>query len=102
MEIIHEPKKSVVDNKYKLKDEDYYSIRNRIWVSYKHLPFLYLIVHMTVWGLFYFLKSATNFNLRKFFIASLEGFGKLKYKKRNPFSSKALKYLKKNNGRLWY
>tara|TARA_E500000331_G_scaffold316443_1_gene327137 strand:- start:246 stop:1163 length:918 start_codon:yes stop_codon:yes gene_type:complete len=102
VEIIHEPKKSVVDNKYKLKDEDYYSIRNRIWVSYKHLPFLYLIVHMTVWGLFYFLKSATNFNLRKFFIASLEGFGKLKYKKRNPFSSKALKYLKKNNGRLWY
>ena len=34
------------DKRSKLKDEAYYSIRNRIWVSFKHLPLLYLIVHL--------------------------------------------------------
>ena len=102
VEIIHEPKKSVVDKKNKLRDEAYYSIRNRIWVSYKHLPAMYLIVHLTVWGSFYFLKSLLKFQLRKFFIATFEGFRELSSKNRKPFNSSALKYLKRNNGRLWY
>ena len=102
IQIIHEPKKSVVDKKYKLKDESYFSIRNRIWVSYKHLPIPYLIVHMTVWGLFYLIKSLFKFQLLKFLISSFEGFRKLKSKKRKPFNSKDLSYLRKNNGRLWY
>lgn len=102
VEIIHEPKKSVVDKKSKLKDEAYYSIRNRIWVSFKHLPLIYLIVHLTIWCSFYFIKSVINFKLLKFLFALSEGFSKLKTKNRNPFNLKALKYLKKNNGRLWY
>ena len=102
VQVIHEPKKSVVDKKNKLKDEAYYSIRNRIWVSYKHLPAMYLIVHITVWGSFYFLKSLLKFQLGKFFIATFEGFKKLNSKDRKPFNSSALKYLKRNNGRLWY
>ena len=102
VEIIHEPKKSVVDKRSKLKDEAYYSIRNRIWVSFKHLPLLYLIVHLSIWCSFYFIKSAINFKLLKFFLALSEGFSKLNTKNRNPFKLKALKYLKKNNGRLWY
>jgi GT2 family glycosyltransferase len=102
IQIIHEPKKSVVDKKYKLKDESYFSIRNRIWVSYKHLPIPYLIVHMTVWGLFYLIKSLFKFQLLKFLISSFEGFRKLKSKKRKPFNSKSLNYLRKNYGRLWY
>ena len=102
VQVIHEPKKSVVDKKNKLKDEAYYSIRNRIWVSYNHLPAMYLIVHLTVWGSFYFLKSLLKFQLGKFFIATFEGFKKLNSKDRKPFNSSALKYLKRNNGRLWY
>ena len=102
VEIIHEPKKSVVDKKNKLKDEAYYSIRNRIWVSYKHLPLMYLIVHLAVWCSFYFLKSLLKFQLGKFFIATFEGFRELSSKNRKPFNSNALKYLKRNNGRLWY
>ena len=102
VEIIHEPKKSVVDKKNKLKDEGYYSIRNRIWVAFKHLPLRYLIVHLSIWLVYYFFKSILNFKLKKFFIAVYEGLKKLRNKKRNPFSRKALKYLKKNNGRLWY
>jgi hypothetical protein len=102
VEIIHEPKKSVVDKKNKLRDEAYYSIRNRIWVSYKHLPVMYLIVHLTVWCSFYFLKSLFKFQLRKFFIATFEGFRKLNSKDRKPFNPNAMRYLKKNNGRLWY
>jgi hypothetical protein len=102
VEVIHEPKKSVVDKKNKLKDETYYSIRNRIWVSYKHLPIMYLIVHLTIWCSFYFLKSLFKFQLRKFFIATFEGFKKLNSKDRKPFNTDALRYLKKNNGRLWY
>ena len=102
VQVIHEPKKSVVDKKNKLKDEAYYSIRNRIWVSYKHLPVMYLIVHLTAWGSFYFLKSLLKFQLGKFFIATFEGFKKLNSKDRKPFNSSALKYLKRNNGRLWY
>ena len=102
VEIFHEPKKSVVDNKYKLKDEAYYGIRNRIWVSYKHLPLLYFVVHMTIWSLYYLFKSLLKFQLLKFLIASFEGYRKLKLKNRKPFNSKALNYLKKSNGRLWY
>ncbi|MEC9451255.1 MAG: glycosyltransferase [Chloroflexota bacterium] len=102
VQVIHEPKKSVVDKKNKLKDEAYYSIRNRIWVSYKHLPAMYLVVHLTVWGSFYFLKSLLKFQLGTFFIATFEGFNKLNSKDRKPFNSSALKYLKRNNGRLWY
>lgn len=102
VEIVHEPKKSVVDKKNKLKDEAYYSIRNRIWVSFKHLPFVYLITSLAIWSTFYLFKSIFKFQLRKFFIATFEGFGKLNTKKRNPFKSKALKYLRRNNGRLWY
>jgi len=81
VEIFHEPKKSVVDNKYKLKDEAYYGIRNRIWVSYKHLPLLYLVVHTTIWSLYYLFKSLLKFQLLKFLIASFEGYRKLKLKK---------------------
>jgi GT2 family glycosyltransferase len=102
VQIIHEPKKSVVDRKNKLKDEAYYSIRNRIWVSYKHLPIIYLIVHLSVWGSFYFLKSLFKFQLRKFFVATLEGFKRMNSKDRKPFNKDSLRYLKKNNGRLWY
>lgn len=102
IEVIHEPKKSVVDKKNKLKDEAYYSIRNRIWVSYKHLPTIYLIIHLFIWCSFYFLKSLFKFQLIKFFLAITDGFRRLSSLERNPFDSKALKYLKKNNGRLWY
>tara|TARA_B100000927_G_scaffold235218_1_gene195728 strand:+ start:1762 stop:2679 length:918 start_codon:yes stop_codon:yes gene_type:complete len=102
VEIIHEPKKSVVDKKHKLKDEAYYSIRNRIWVSFKHLPLMYLIINLIIWSTFYLLKSILKFQLRKFFTATFEGLIKLNTKKRSPFNSKALKYLRKNNGRLWY
>ena len=102
VEIIHEPKKSVVNKKNKLKDETYYSLRNRIWVSYKHLPLTYLIVHLMIWCIFYLFKSIFKFRLIKFLIAIFEGFRKLNSKKRKPFNSKALSYLKKNNGRLWY
>lgn len=102
VEIIHEPKKSVVDKKNKLKDEAYYSIRNRIWVSYKHLPTIYLIIHLLIWCSFYFFKSLFKFQLIKFFLAITDGFRRLSSLERKPFNSPALKYLKKNNGRLWY
>ena len=102
VEIIHEPKKSVVDKKNKLKDEAYYSIRNRIWVSYKHLPTIYLIIHLFIWCSFYFFKSLFKFQLIKFFLAITDGFRRLSSLERKPFNSLALKYLKKNNGRLWY
>ena len=102
VEVIHEPKKSVVDKKNKLKDETYFSIRNRIWVSYKHLPVIYLIVHLLIWCSFYFMKSLFKLQVVKFFIAVMDGFKKLNSLKRKPFDTKALKYLKKNNGRLWY
>jgi GT2 family glycosyltransferase len=102
VEIVHEPEKSVVDKKNILKDEAYYSIRNRIWVSYKHLPVFYLIIHLFIWCSFYFLKSLLKFQLIKFSIALFDGFRKLNSIERKPFDSNSLKYLKKNYGRLWY
>ena len=102
VEIIHEPEKSVVDKKNILKDEAYYSIRNRIWISYKHLPVFYLIIHLLIWCSFYFLKSLLKFQLIKFSIALFDGFRKLSSIERKPFDSNSLKYLKKNYGRLWY
>lgn len=102
VEILHHPEKSVVNKKNNLKDESYYSIRNRIWISYKHLPLFYFIVHITFWGTFYLIKLAALFQLRKYFIAVKDGFANLKNLKRKPFRKKELKYLRKNNGRLWY
>ena len=40
--------------------------------------------------------------LRKYFIAVKDGFANLKNLERKPFRKKELKYLRKNNGRLWY
>ena len=102
VEIIHEPEKSVVNKKNKLKDETYYSIRNRIWVSYKHLPMMYLIIHLFIWCSFYFLKSLLSFRLIKYFTAIRDGFMELKFLERKSFDSDDLAYLKKNHGRLWY
>ena len=102
VEIVHEPEKSVVDKKNRLKDEAYYSIRNRIWISYKHLPVFYLIIHLLIWCSFYFLKSLLKFQLIKFSIALFDGFRKLSSINRKPFDSNSLKYLKNNYGRLWY
>ena len=102
VEIVHEPEKSVVDKKNVLKDEAYYSIRNRIWISYKHLPLFYLIIHLFIWCSFYFLKSLLKFQLIKFSIALFDGFRKLSSIERKPFDSNSLKYLKNNYGRLWY
>ena len=102
VEVIHEPQRSVVDKKNQLKDETYYSIRNRIWVSYKHLPIIYLISHLFIWCSFYLLKSLLKFQLIKYFFALKDGFLKLKHLRRNPFNSESIKYLRKNHGRLWY
>tara|TARA_B100000029_G_scaffold516216_1_gene627711 strand:+ start:111 stop:1028 length:918 start_codon:yes stop_codon:yes gene_type:complete len=102
VKVIHEPQRSVVNKKNQLKDETYYSIRNRIWVSYKHLPKIYFISHLFIWCSYYFIKSLFKFQLIKYFFALRDGLLKLKYLKRKPFDSESLKYLKKNYGRLWY
>ena len=102
VEIIHQPEKSVINKKNKLKDESYYSIRNRVWISYKHLPSTYLFAHLFIWCLFYFLKSLFKLQLIKFMVALFDGFSELRRLKRDPFNQHSLSYLKKSYGRLWY
>ncbi len=84
------------------KTKLYFTIRNRIWLAYKYLPFPYVASYLAIWLCFCFVLSILNLTMREFIRGVVDGIKGTKLMKREPLGREAVAYLRENYGRLWY
>ena len=99
--VLHEPGRSVIDGRMNQR-EIWYNIRNRIWLAYKHLPWLYFVSYVTLWTLFYGIRSLRDRCVLAFLRGVNAGVRGLLRQQRDPLKGTALAYVKRHFGRLWY
>ena len=86
----------------------YWLVRNRVYVAEKHLPLLYRLTYLTIWGGFAFLQAVRGRRLGEFLqgLRALRKEGLLQsaraYRKAHPMRKETVEYLKKYGGRLFY
>ena len=84
----------------------YYSIRNRFWALSRHLPWRFLIVNLSLWSVVWFIRSFRSNTLGYFVSGLRDGLKKMQEtvesSERHALTSKALRYLRHNGGRLWF
>jgi GT2 family glycosyltransferase len=99
----HYPEPSAVgDSKERTGAELYFHVRNRIWLAYKYLPFPYLPIYLLIWFGYYGTVAIRNLQMGPFFRGIRAGRSGLRQLQRTPVDKRAIAYLKKNFGRLWY
>ena len=96
----HYPGSEVLGGQYFA--ERYYALRNKVWVAYKHLPFPYVIVYSWVWVLYHGLAALRAGRPAVGVTALRDAIAGLKHLERRPLDARALSYVKRNHGRLWY
>ena len=99
----HHPEAPVVahDGSYS-HPELYYHIRNRFFLSYQYLPWVYIPTYLSSWLTVYGLQALKDRALREFISGVGAGISLLKQLRRTPLSESSVKYLKTHYGRLWY
>jgi GT2 family glycosyltransferase len=86
----------------------YWLIRNRTYVAVKHLPFPYLLTYLTAWGGYALLSALRGRRIGEFLrgLRALRKDGLLKgalaYRKQHPMKRETIRYLRANEGRLFY
>jgi GT2 family glycosyltransferase len=99
----HKPEASVLESKQtKGKGEFYFTVRNRIQLAYKYLPFPYLPIHLLVWISYYILMAIKGKKLLELCRGAWAGIKELNRERRSVLGQEAIAYLKANFGRLWY
>lgn len=99
----HHPAPSVVSHwKEYRQPELYYHVRNRFYLAYKYLPWVYIPVYLGVWLNIYGLNALKSGAFREFLGGVVAGVRFLKKLKRTPLNPRAVQYLKTHYGRLWY
>ncbi len=82
----------------------YYQLRNRVWVVIKYLPFIYAIMHISIWLLYllwHSIKDKKTDDYLKAVIDSMKGLPRI-LKNRSVLSSGTIRRLKELKGRLYY
>jgi len=97
----HFPEPSVLGNQDG-QGELYFTVRNRLWLAYKYLPWRYFPTHITFWLVYYGLNALATRRFREFLSALRRGFSDMRTVKRCPLSKRAIHYVEENFGRLWY
>jgi len=101
--IHHEPQASVVGQPgHRRRTELYYHTRNRFFLAYKYLPWVYVPVYLSIWLSVYGLSALRQLAFREFLSGIVSGVKGLRNLKRTPLSRQAVRYLKAHYGRLWY
>ena len=96
----HYPGPPVLGREYNA--ERYYALRNKVWVAYKHLPFPYGMVYASVWTLYHGLAALRAGRPAVGVRALKDALAGLKHLERRPVDVRAVSYLKRHYGRLWY
>lgn len=101
--IHHEPQTSVVNQPgYRRRAELYYHVRNRFFLAYKYLPWVYIPVYLSIWLSVYGLSAVRQLAFKEFLSGMVSGIKGLRKLERRPLSQQAARYLKAHYGRLWY
>ena len=88
--------------------EAYRLVRNRVYIALKHLPLPYLLSHLAVWSGFACWEAVRGRQLGEFVrgLTSLRADGLLRqalaYRRAHPMPAGVVRYLRENEGRLWY
>ena len=96
----HYPGSSVLDRGDNA--ERYYALRNKVWVAYKHLPVPYGLVYAAVWALYHGLAALGAGRPAAGVRALRDAIAGLEHLERRPLDARAVSYLKRHYGRLWY
>lgn len=88
----------IFNNKSKL----YYHTRNRLYLAYKYLPWIYVPSYLTIWLNIFAAISIKKRKIKEYLNGLADGLSSLKNIKRTPLAPSTIQYLKKNYGRLWY
>lgn len=98
----HYPEPPVVDIETVGEPELYYSLRNKIYLAYRYLPWRYVPSYLLVWTGYYASIATRRGSPIVFGRAFLDGIRMCVDIERTPISRSAERYLKRNYGRLWY
>lgn len=99
----HFPQPSVVDRRPKHRHAElYYHTRNRFYLAYRYLPWLYVPVYLVIWLGVYGSRAIRWGALREFTDGMWDGLRQIKGLTRTPLSPRSVCYLKQNHGRLWF
>lgn len=82
----------------------YYQLRNRVWVVIKYLPFIYAIMHISIWLLYLLWHSIKDKKINEYtraVIDSAKGLHRV-IKNRSVLSRVTIMRLKELRGRLYY
>ena len=98
----HEPPEQQAQSRSRIATRQYYLMRNRILVAYKHLPWRYAAPYVAGWLVRYGYTALKEGVLDSYLRGVFDGFKALRSIRRHPVSEKTVCYLKENYGRLWY
>jgi len=97
----HYPQPSVIDRKG-ASGELAHHIKNRFYLACRYLPARYLPVYLPLWLSRYLIWALRKRELGQWLNGIRMGFRMLKNCRRKPLSPRAVRYLKRHHGRLWY
>lgn len=80
----------------------YLSVRNKIWINYKYLPWSAFVINTIIWASIRIVTSFFTGGLTQTIRGIIGGFRGLKNVKRTPVSKEAIRYIRLNNGRLFF
>lgn len=80
----------------------YFTVRNKIWINYKYLPWFAFVVNSIIWAGIRIVISFFNGGFIQTIRGIIDGFRSLKKVKRTPMSKEAIRYIRLNNGRIFY
>jgi len=79
----------------------YFTIRNKIWINYKYLPWFPFIVNSAIWIFILLASSITKGSFLELVKGIKDGITGIRKLNRTPLSNSTVAYLKRNYGRLF-
>jgi GT2 family glycosyltransferase len=99
----HHPQSSVVEQLARHRQSElYHHVRNRFYLAYTYLPWVYIPTYLTIWLSVYARDALQGRALREFLAGVVAGVKMLPKLKRTPLSQQTVHYLQTHYGRLWY
>jgi hypothetical protein len=82
--------------------ELYFHVRNRAYLAYRYLPWVYAMPYMGIWMLRYAFRSLRGDGVAEFMRGAAAIPSSLRGVRREVLSRRSLVYLAQHGGRLWY
>jgi GT2 family glycosyltransferase len=80
----------------------YFIVRNKIWINYKYLPWPAFFINTIVWCAIWLTFSFRDGGFLHIIRGIKDGIRGLKKLKRTPLNKEAIRYIRLNNGRIFF